>query len=34
MPMVGNKKFEYTKKGKEADKKYAKKKKMKVKKKY
>lgn len=34
MPMVGNKKFAYTKKGKEAAKKYAKKKKIKVKKKY
>ena len=34
MPMIGKKKFAYTKKGKEAAKKYAKKKKMKVKKKY
>ena len=34
MPMVGKKKFAYTKKGKDAAKKYAKKKKMKVKKKY
>jgi hypothetical protein len=34
MPMVGKKKFAYTKKGKENAKKYAKKKKMKVKKKY
>jgi hypothetical protein len=34
MPMVGKKKFAYTKKGKQAAKKYAKKKGMKVKKKY
>jgi hypothetical protein len=34
MPMVGNKKFAYTKKGKTAAKKYAKKKSMKVKSKY
>ena len=34
MPMVGKKKFPYTKKGKKAAKMYAKKKKKKVKKKY
>jgi|TARA_Y100000004_G_scaffold176311_1_gene216761 hypothetical protein len=34
MPMVGNKKFAYTKKGKAAAKKYAKKKGKKVKSKY